>query len=87
MRTKLHSADEVRSHAGEMATLRFDVEAGLLIRRQVAGEIQRAAFKRDLKCEFVEAKGLFQSRFTFKIEGPAETVADFMEALPRLEGP
>ena len=53
----------------EEAIMKFDVEAGILNRRHVKGEIVRACFKENLQCEFVESKGLFASTYSFKITG------------------
>ena len=65
----------------EIVTVKFWLDAGVLVRGSAKNDIRIAAFNRDLSMECEEDKGFLNSIYYFKIHGNKENVDDFMEWL------
>jgi hypothetical protein len=65
----------------QTARWRFYIDAGVLVRRQIAREVKTAAMDYGVSCELEEDKGLLDSRLFFTTKGEAEKVVAFQQAI------
>jgi hypothetical protein len=64
-----------------LATLKFSLVAGLLIRGTIRRGLKLLAFSHDIDLEIEEERGLIESVFLIKGEGENEKTRQFIEAV------
>lgn len=59
----------------------FQLELGVLVRRNVIFQIRSGAQRAGVECEVIENKGIFDSEYQIRIIGPTEKVHAFRKSL------
>jgi len=64
-----------------IATVKFSVFAGAVVRGQIKREIKRAAFQNGIECSLEEEKGWIESALMFTIKGDDDLLRRFVKAV------
>ena len=68
----------------DYATVRFNVDAGLVVRGQLKGLVLARAQQLGLTITVEEVKGLFHSKYFFEADGNVFDILEFADYIKRL---